>query len=89
MITPMQRRAMLFIEAELERSGISPTLREIAAGLRARHVGIAHRLVRGLAERGFIRCLPFRARSIVVLRPVSRFAAYRFDDNAKSLERVH
>jgi SOS-response transcriptional repressor LexA len=36
MITKQQRKALLFIEAELERSGSAPSLAEIAAHLRYR-----------------------------------------------------
>jgi hypothetical protein len=48
---------------------------------------MARRLLMGLEERGFIRRLPAKDRAIEVLKPVSRFAAYRFDPERKVLQR--
>ena len=87
MLTQRQREAMLFIEAEIERTGgVSPTIREIAEHLQYRSAQYAHRLVEGLEERGFIRRLPHRARAIEIARPVSRFAVYRFNPETKGVE---
>jgi repressor LexA len=89
MITQQQRKALLFIEAEMDRSGgVAPTLAEIAAHLRYRTRSQARRLLSGLEERGFIRRLRGKGRAIEVLQPVSRFAAYRFDFDTKGLRRL-
>lgn len=86
MITPLQRRVMLFIEAHQARTGgVSPSIAEIARHLRYRSNNHAQRLLVGLEERGLIRRLPHAARAIEVLRPVSRFAFYRLDDETKQL----
>jgi repressor LexA len=85
MMTAQQRKAMLFIEAEVVRGGIAPTVKELAAHMRYRSMNHAHKLLLGLEERGFIRRLPHRARAIEVLKPVSRFAYLRFDETAKEL----
>lgn len=86
MLTPRQREAMLFIEAEMDRTGgVAPSVSEIAQRLRCKSLSHAHKLIVGLQARGFIRKLPYRARAIEVLRPVSRFAAYRFDEGKKAL----
>ncbi len=87
MITKQQRKALLFIEAEMERSCIAPSLSEIAAHLRYRSRTQAIRLLVGLEERGFIRRVPYRQRAIKVLHPVSRFEAFKFDPVSKSLKR--
>ncbi len=76
---------MLFIEAELERTGgIAP--REIADHFHYRSP-MARRLLIGLEERGFIRRLPAKDRAIEVVKPVSRFATFRFDVERKALNR--
>ncbi len=87
MITKQQRKALLFVEAEMERSGVAPSLTEIATHLRYRSRSQAVRLLEGLEERGFIRRVPYRRRAIEVLHPVSRFEAFRFDPVSKSLKR--
>ena len=85
MITRQQRKALLFIEAELERTGgIAPSVQEIADHFYYRSTTMARRLLKGLEERGFVRRLPSKVRAIEVLKPVSRFAASR----AKTLRRV-
>ena len=86
MITKQQRKALLFIEAEMERTGgIAPSVREIADHFHYRSPTMARRLLMGLEERGFIRRLPEKDRAIEVLKPVSRFATFRFDPKMKSL----
>ncbi len=45
MITKQQRKALLFIEAEMERSGVAPSLSEIAGHLRYRSTSQAIRPV--------------------------------------------
>jgi repressor LexA len=89
MITKQQRKALVFIEAEMERSGgIAPSVREIADHFHYRSPTMARRLLMGLEERGFIRRLEAKDRAIEVLKPVSRFATFRFDPNNKVLKRT-
>lgn len=86
MLTHQQRRAMLVIEAESDRTGgVAPTLGELAARLKLRSRTSAHRLVEGLVERGFIRRMAGMERALAVVQPVSRFAFLRFDDQSKTL----
>lgn len=86
MLTHQQRRALLFIEAELDRTGgVSPSVREIAKHLGHKRTGSAQRLLVGLEERGFIHRRCSRARAITVVNPISRFAFLRFDDQSKTL----
>ena len=88
MITKLQRKALLFIEAEIERTGgIAPSVREIAYHFNYRSPSMARRLTMGLEERGFIRRLPAKDRAIEVVKPVSRFEVFRFDPNSKALQR--
>ena len=88
MITKQQRKALLLIEAEMQRTGgVAPSVREIADHFHYRSTTMARRLLKGLEERGFIRRLPSKVRAIEVVKPVSRFAAYRFDPKSKALQR--
>ena len=88
MITKQQRKALLFIEAEMERTGgIAPSVREIADHFHYRSPTMARRLLMGLEERGFIRRLPAKDRAIEVVKPISRFEVFRFDPQSKVLTR--
>ena len=62
-------------------------MREIADHFHYRSPTMARRLLIGLEERGFIRRLPAKDLAIEVIKPVSRFAAYRFDPERKALQR--
>jgi repressor LexA len=87
-ITKQQRKALVFIEAELERTGgIAPSVREMGRPLPLSQPTMARHLLQGLEERGFIRRLPGKDRAIEVLKPVSRFATFRFDARTKALKR--
>ena len=89
MITKLQRKALLFIEAEIARTGgVAPLVREITDHFHYRSPTMARRLLIGLAERGFIRRLPAKDRAIEVVKPVSRFEVFRFDPESKTLKRA-
>ena len=86
MLTRHQRKAMLFIEKEMQRSGgVAPSVREIADYFGYRSPTPARSLLQGLEARGHIRRLTGRDRAIEVLKPISRVAIYRFDERTKSL----
>jgi SOS-response transcriptional repressor LexA len=82
-LTKNQRRALLLIEAEVERTGVARSVRELANQLGFRSATTGQRLLVGLEERGFIRRLPRKDRAIEVVRPVSRFATFKFDTNKR------
>jgi SOS-response transcriptional repressor LexA len=87
-LTKNQRRALLLIEAEVERTGgVAPSVRELAEQLGYRSQTTARNLLLGLERRGFIRRLEGKDRAIEVLRPISRFETFRFDAKTKSLRR--
>jgi repressor LexA len=88
MLTKQQRRALLFIEAEMERSGIAQSVADIAAHFHYQSRTQAHKLLVGLEQRGFIRRTPHGHRAIEVVQPVSRFRAFKFDPKTKSLQRA-
>jgi repressor LexA len=88
-LTKNQRRALLLIEAEVERTGgVALSMREIAEQMGFRSATTAQRLLVSLEQRGFIRRLPRQDRAIEVLRPISRFASFRFDEKSKRLRRL-
>src|SRR4029079_4298844 len=88
MVTKQTTNALLFIEAELERTGgVAPSVREIADHFHYRSPTMARRLLQGLEARGFICRLPAKDRGIEVVKPVSRFATFQFDAKSKALQR--
>src|SRR3546814_4091159 len=68
MLTRKQHELLRFIQTRLEESGISPSFEEMKEALDLKSKSGLHRLISALAERGFIRRLPNRARALVVLR---------------------
>ena len=68
MLTATQRDLLLFINEELGRSGVAPSFDEMKDHLKLASKSNIHRLIEVLAERGFIRRLPNRARAIEVIR---------------------
>jgi repressor LexA len=86
MPTRHQRKAVLFIEKEMERTGgIAPSVREIANHFHYHSTTPARSLLIGPEERGYIRRIAGKYRAIEVLRPVGRVAFYKFDDRQKTL----
>lgn len=69
--TAKQDEVMRFVQATIDRTGTSPTLSEICAHLGLRSKSGAHRLLEGLASRGYIRRRHSSARAIEVLHRVA------------------
>jgi repressor LexA len=75
MLTAKQRELLLFIDARLKDSGISPSFDEMREALDLKSKSGVHRLISALEERGFIRRLPNRARALEVVKlPETRSA---------------
>lgn len=68
MLTRKQRRMLTAIEDYLHKEGVAPSYEDLCAKLNMSSKSSVHRLVRSLAERGYIRRLPNRARAIEVLQ---------------------
>jgi repressor LexA len=75
MLTAKQRELLLFINQRLAATGVSPSFDEMKDALRLKSKSGIHRLVTGLAERGFIRRLPHRARALEVVKLPEESAA--------------
>ncbi len=72
MLTPRQRDALAFIGRYQEQhGGVSPTMSEICIGLGLSSKSGAVRLLDGLEERGALRRIPHRVRSIEILKPTT------------------
>jgi repressor LexA len=68
MLTAKQRELLMFIDARLKESGISPSFDEMREALDLKSKSGVHRLISALEERGFIRRLPNRARALEVVK---------------------
>lgn len=68
MLTRKQHELLLFINAKLSESAVSPSFDEMKDALGLKSKSGIHRLISALEERGFIRRLPHRARALEVLR---------------------
>src|SRR5437870_7014752 len=68
MLTAKQRELLLFIDARLKESGISPSFDEMREALDLKSKSGVHRLISALEEGGFIGRLPNRARALEVLK---------------------
>jgi hypothetical protein len=67
-ITAKQHEALVFIRDYIrETGGISPSMDEIKEGLNLSSKSGAHGLVSGLVQRGYLRRLPIRSRSIQIV----------------------
>jgi repressor LexA len=68
MLTRKQHELLLYINAKLSESGVSPSFEEMKEALDLKSKSGVHRLISALEERGFIRRLPNRARALEVLK---------------------
>ena len=76
MLTRKQQELLLYINAKLSESGVSPSFEEMKDALDLKSKSGVHRLISALEERGFIRRLPNRARALEVVKmPEDRPAA--------------
>ena len=76
MLTRKQHELLLYIDAQLAKTGISPSFEEMKEALDLKSKSGVHRLISALEERGFIRRLANRARALEVLKmPDTRASA--------------
>jgi repressor LexA len=74
MLTRKQHELLCFIHDSLAETGVSPSFEEMKDALDLKSKSGVHRLISALAERGFIRRLPNRARALEILRMPERAA---------------
>ncbi|MDD2867951.1 transcriptional repressor LexA [Neomegalonema sp.] len=72
MLTRKQYQLLVFIDARIQETGISPSFDEMKVALSLKSKSGIHRLIMALEERGFIHRLPHRARALEVLKRPDR-----------------
>ncbi|MCZ6849970.1 MAG: transcriptional repressor LexA [Alphaproteobacteria bacterium] len=75
MLTRKQHELLVYINAQLQETGICPSFDEMKDALGLKSKSGIHRLITGLEERGFVRRLPHRARALEILRLADSTAA--------------
>ena len=68
MLTKKQLELLIFLEKKITCSAIPPSFEEMKSALNLKSKSGIHRLISALEERGFLRRLPHRARSIEILK---------------------
>ena len=68
MLTKKQLELLIFLEKKIIYSAIPPSFEEMKSALNLKSKSGIHRLISALEERGFLRRLPHRARSIEILK---------------------
>ena len=68
MLTKKQLELLIFLEKKITYSVIPPSFEEMKCALNLKSKSGIHRLITALEERGFLRRLPHRARSIEILK---------------------
>ena len=72
MLTRKQHELLTYIQDRLQDTGVSPSFEEMKEALALKSKSGVHRLISALEERGLIRRLPNRARSIEVIDEPAR-----------------
>ena len=73
MLTKKQYQLLQILKKKIESCGYSPSFEEMKVSLGLKSKSGIHRLINGLEERGFIRRLPHRARSLEILKMPNNF----------------
>lgn len=82
MLTKKQLELLIFLEKKITHSAIPPSFEEMKCALNLKSKSGIHRLISALEERGFLRRLPHRARSIEILKSyksISRLPGNNFN----------
>ncbi len=75
MLTPKQRKLLLFIHQRMSVDDVPPSFEEMKQALGLKSKSGIHRLVSALVERGYIERLPHRARAIEIKKLPESFKA--------------
>ena len=95
MLTKKQLELLIFLEKKITHSAIPPSFEEMKSALNLKSKSGIHRLISALEERGFLRRLPHRARSIEILksyRSISKLSIDNFNQinlNKKSENNIN
>lgn len=89
-MTPKQLKALETIKAFIKKFGYPPSMREMVAAMGLKSTSEAHRLIKGLEARGYIRRLPNRVRAMeIVENPTlpKTLSQFTVSDLAREAER--
>ena len=89
MLTKKQYQLLHILKRHIESCGYSPSFDEMKNSLGLKSKSGIHRLISGLEERGFIRRLPHRARSLEILKMPnnsSDFVDNEFEDKTNIIK---
>lgn len=87
-MTPRQRDALAFVEGFIRDYRISPTIREIAAGIGDRGISTSHKLITALVADGHLRHTAQRHRNIRLATPLGSFRTKELIAELNRRERV-
>ena len=68
MLTKKQSELLIFIDRQINATGVSPSYEEMKEALGLRSKSGIYRLIGSLEERGFLRRMPHKARALEILR---------------------
>ena len=80
MLTKKQLELLIFLEKKITHSAIPPSFEEMKSALNLKSKSGIHRLISALEERGFLRRLPHRARSIEILKSYKSISELSIDN---------
>ena len=80
MLTKKQLELLVFLEKKITHSAIPPSFEEMKSALNLKSKSGIHRLISALEERGFLRRLPHRARSIEILKSYKSISKLSIDN---------
>ena len=80
MLTKKQLELLIFLEKKITHSAIPPSFEEMKSALNLKSKSGIHRLISALEERGFLRRLPHRARSIEILKSYKSISKLSIDN---------
>ena len=80
MLTKKQLELLIFLEEKISHTAIPPSFEEMKSALNLKSKSGIHRLISALEERGFLRRLPHRARSIEILKSYKSISELSIDN---------
>lgn len=90
MLTPLQRKTLIVIQQHFETCKKMPTRRELSTLIHGNlNASNAQRLIEGLEDRGFIRTVKNKPRSIEILRPITpKTEYYTYDSKTEKFTKL-
>ena len=83
MLTKKQLELLIFLEEKIKFSAVPPSFEEMKIALKLKSKSGVHRLISALEERGFVRRLPHRARSIEIIKSTKDIQNFNNNDKVK------